>query len=154
MRYFKRNLSSQRCIPLNGCSANSSSSLLHYSSSSHSGKENPIQSQHIFYIRLLKRFTNLSTTMTTKNLARAIAFSLLFTVILVSCKKNTFLDQTVTSSLNETTTFSDSANAMSFLNNIYVNIGLQLIRVVFLEVTMQQDWKLPVMKPKDRTLQA
>ncbi|MEO5889948.1 MAG: RagB/SusD family nutrient uptake outer membrane protein [Ferruginibacter sp.] len=40
-----------------------------------------------------------------------------------SCKKDGFLDQTVTSSLNETTTFSDSANTMGFLNNIYTNIG-------------------------------
>lgn len=43
--------------------------------------------------------------------------------ILFSCKKGGFLDQTVTTSLNETTTFSDSVNAMAFLNNIYVNIG-------------------------------
>ncbi|ANI89645.1 hypothetical protein A9P82_10310 [Arachidicoccus ginsenosidimutans] len=40
-----------------------------------------------------------------------------------SCQKNGFLDQTATSSLNETSTFSDSANAMDFLNNIYTNIG-------------------------------
>jgi hypothetical protein len=40
-----------------------------------------------------------------------------------SCKKSGFLDQTVTSSLDETSTFSDSSNAMQFLNNIYVNIG-------------------------------
>lgn len=42
---------------------------------------------------------------------------------LFSCKKNGFLDQTVTSSLNEQTTFSDSANAMAFLNQIYADIG-------------------------------
>jgi hypothetical protein len=41
----------------------------------------------------------------------------------LSCKKNGFLDQTVTSSLNETTTFSDSTNSMAFLNNIYTSIG-------------------------------
>lgn len=40
-----------------------------------------------------------------------------------ACQKNGFLDQTVTSSLNEASTFSDSANAMDFLNNIYTNIG-------------------------------
>ncbi|HEY1200526.1 MAG TPA: RagB/SusD family nutrient uptake outer membrane protein [Niastella sp.] len=43
--------------------------------------------------------------------------------VLSSCKKTSFLDQTVTSSLDETTTFADSSNAMQFLNNIYVNIG-------------------------------
>ena len=43
--------------------------------------------------------------------------------MLTSCKKSGFLDQTVTTSLDETTTFSDSSNAMQFLNNIYVNIG-------------------------------
>jgi hypothetical protein len=44
-------------------------------------------------------------------------------LLLTSCKKDGFLDQTVTSSLNEATTFSDSANSMAFLNNIYTNIG-------------------------------
>ena len=43
--------------------------------------------------------------------------------VLFSCKKTSFLDQTVTTSLDEGTTFSDSSNAMQFLNNIYVNIG-------------------------------
>src|SRR6478735_5499469 len=43
--------------------------------------------------------------------------------VLSSCKKTGFLDQTVTSSLDEGTTFADSSNAMQFLNNIYVNIG-------------------------------
>lgn len=43
--------------------------------------------------------------------------------LLTSCKKDGFLDQTVTSSLNEATTFSDSANSMAFLNNIYTSIG-------------------------------
>jgi hypothetical protein len=42
---------------------------------------------------------------------------------LLSCKKNSFLDQTVTSSLDEKATFSDSANSMAFLNQIYVDIG-------------------------------
>jgi len=40
-----------------------------------------------------------------------------------SCQKNGFLDPTVTTSLNVTTTFSDSANSMAFLNNIYTSIG-------------------------------
>jgi hypothetical protein len=44
-------------------------------------------------------------------------------VVVASCKKASFLDQTVTSSLDEGTTFADSSNAMQFLNNIYVNIG-------------------------------
>ncbi len=44
-------------------------------------------------------------------------------LLVTSCKKNGFLDQTVTSSLNENSTFSDSANSMAFLNNIYTNIG-------------------------------
>jgi len=48
------------------------------------------------------------------------------TVILVifsACQKSGFLDQTSTTSLNEQSTFSDSANAMGFLNNIYAKIG-------------------------------
>src|ERR1700743_2295232 len=45
------------------------------------------------------------------------------TVVFAACKKNGFLDQTVTSSLDETSTFTDSSNAMGFLNNIYSNIG-------------------------------
>src|SRR5882757_1576293 len=44
--------------------------------------------------------------------------------VIPACKKSGFLDQTVTTSLDEMTTFSDSSNAMQFLNNIYVNIGL------------------------------
>jgi len=40
-----------------------------------------------------------------------------------ACKKSGFLDQTVTTSLDETSTFKDSSNAMMFLNNIYSNIG-------------------------------
>jgi len=50
----------------------------------------------------------------------AICFAVLS---MIACKKEGFLDQTVTSSLNEATTFSDSVNAMSFLNNIYNGIG-------------------------------
>lgn len=44
-------------------------------------------------------------------------------VILPACSKTGFLDQTVTTSLNETSTFTDSANAMAFLNNIYSAAG-------------------------------
>lgn len=54
-------------------------------------------------------------------------FQLLCLIMLVvlfgACSKNGFLDQTATTSLNETSTFSDSANAMDFLNNIYTNVG-------------------------------
>jgi hypothetical protein len=45
------------------------------------------------------------------------------TATIPACKKVGFLDQTVTTSLDETTTFTDSSNAMQFLNNIYSNIG-------------------------------
>ena len=52
---------------------------------------------------------------------------LLFILVLIAavpaCTKTGFLDQTVTTSLNEGTTFTDSSNAMQFLNNIYLNIG-------------------------------
>ncbi|HTN36629.1 MAG TPA: RagB/SusD family nutrient uptake outer membrane protein [Arachidicoccus sp.] len=44
-------------------------------------------------------------------------------VLLAACQKSGFLDQTTTTSLNEESTFSDSANAMAFLNNIYTQIG-------------------------------
>lgn len=44
-------------------------------------------------------------------------------VIFGACQKSGFLDQTTTTSLNEKSTFSDSANAMAFLNNIYTQIG-------------------------------
>ncbi|MEO6720290.1 MAG: RagB/SusD family nutrient uptake outer membrane protein [Ferruginibacter sp.] len=52
-----------------------------------------------------------------------VACMLLVIFLVTSCKKDGFLDQTVTSSLNERSTFSDSANSMAFLNNIYSNIG-------------------------------
>ncbi|MDO9374702.1 MAG: RagB/SusD family nutrient uptake outer membrane protein [Bacteroidota bacterium] len=57
-----------------------------------------------------------------ENYLRVAGF-LLAVLLVTSCKKNGFLDQTVTSSLDENSTFSDSANSMAFLNNIYVNIG-------------------------------
>ncbi len=44
-------------------------------------------------------------------------------VLVLACNKTSFLDQTVTSDLDEKKTFSDSANSMAFLNNIYSNIG-------------------------------
>ena len=43
--------------------------------------------------------------------------------VLPGCSKSGFLDQTVTTSLDETTTFKDSTNAMAFLANIYVQAG-------------------------------
>lgn len=46
--------------------------------------------------------------------------------LLFSCTKSSFLDPTTTTSLNEGTTFSDSANATAFLNNIYVNVGFSI----------------------------
>jgi hypothetical protein len=58
-----------------------------------------------------------------KKLAIAALLFLGLVTVHSSCKKNSFLDQTVTTSLDEGTTFSDSSNAMQFLNNIYVNIG-------------------------------
>ena len=79
----------------------------------------------IFCQSMLKRFTNsISVAMINKN-GMPVLFCCLvfFTSIFTSCKKNSFLDQTVTSSLNEETTFKDSANSMAFLNNIYTNIG-------------------------------
>ena len=45
---------------------------------------------------------------------------------LISCSKTGFLDPTVTTSLNEQTTFSDSTNAMAFLNNIYTGVGMSM----------------------------
>jgi len=55
-------------------------------------------------------------------------FGVVITEILFfsSCSKSNFLDPTVNTSLNEATTFSDSANAMSFLNNIYTNVGFSI----------------------------
>src|SRR5687767_1345764 len=44
-------------------------------------------------------------------------------LVLSSCSKNSFLDQTVTNNLNETVTFTDSTNSVSFLNQIYVDMG-------------------------------
>lgn len=42
---------------------------------------------------------------------------------LMGCSKTGFLDQTVITSLDEASTFSDSTNSMGFLNNIYTNMG-------------------------------
>ncbi|RYY55610.1 MAG: RagB/SusD family nutrient uptake outer membrane protein [Chitinophagaceae bacterium] len=47
----------------------------------------------------------------------------LLVVAIVSCNKNGFLDQTVTSSLNEQTVFADSTNSIAFLSQIYSDIG-------------------------------
>ena len=43
--------------------------------------------------------------------------------VMLSCSKNSFLDQTVTSSLDEAATFSDSTNSIAFLTQIYVDMG-------------------------------
>ncbi|MEO6150852.1 MAG: RagB/SusD family nutrient uptake outer membrane protein [Mucilaginibacter sp.] len=43
--------------------------------------------------------------------------------VLVSCKKGGFLEQTVTTNLNEATIFADSAYTEGFLANIYADIG-------------------------------
>lgn len=43
--------------------------------------------------------------------------------ILIGCTKNKFLEETVTTNLNEETVFRDSAYSMNFLNNIYSNVG-------------------------------
>jgi hypothetical protein len=58
-----------------------------------------------------------------KKLAIAVCLICALMAMLTACKKTSFLDQTVTTSLDENTTFKDSSNAMQFLNNIYVNIG-------------------------------
>jgi len=43
--------------------------------------------------------------------------------LLTACTKESFLEQTTTTDLNEAAVFSDSARAMDFLANIYSNIG-------------------------------
>jgi len=55
----------------------------------------------------------------------AITFIFFFFMILgmVSCKKDSFLGQTTTTNLTQTTIFSDSAYAEGFLANIYSNAG-------------------------------
>ncbi|RYY30461.1 MAG: RagB/SusD family nutrient uptake outer membrane protein [Sphingobacteriaceae bacterium] len=50
-------------------------------------------------------------------------FGLLFLLFVFSCKKDSFLSQTQTTNLSETTVFADSANTVAFLSNIYSNIG-------------------------------
>ena len=41
----------------------------------------------------------------------------------LGCKKNGFLDATVTTNLDSTSVFSDSTKAIAFLNNIYTKVG-------------------------------
>ena len=72
---------------------------------------------------LLKRFTNLFSMKFSNSAFFCGLVCVALVISISSCKKDSFLDQTVTTSLNEATTFSDSANSMAFLNNIYVNIG-------------------------------
>lgn len=44
-------------------------------------------------------------------------------ILLVACKKQTFLNQTQTTDLTEEAVFSDSARSMNFLSDIYSSIG-------------------------------
>lgn len=50
-------------------------------------------------------------------------FAIILCAALASCSKNKFLEETTTTNLNEETVFKDSAYAISFLNNIYSNVG-------------------------------
>jgi len=59
----------------------------------------------------------------TRTILTILALTAAITSTSTSCQKTGFLDQTVTTSLDETSTFTDSSNAMQFLNNIYSNIG-------------------------------
>jgi len=54
----------------------------------------------------------------------ALSCVLLVSIILgTACKKNGFLNATVTTNLDSTVVFTDSTYAMEFLNNIYTNVG-------------------------------
>lgn len=50
-------------------------------------------------------------------------FLMIITWFVFSCKKEGFLTQTQTTNLSETTVFTDSANTVAFLSNIYANVG-------------------------------
>jgi len=54
----------------------------------------------------------------------AYVFGVLCLLLAASCKKEGFLAQTQTTNLSETTVFTDSANTVAFLSNIYGNAGL------------------------------
>ncbi len=51
---------------------------------------------------------------------------ILFSVIFVSCKKESFLGKTKSTDLDEKTVFADSAYTMNFLNGIYSDIGFSV----------------------------
>ncbi|MDP4210272.1 MAG: RagB/SusD family nutrient uptake outer membrane protein [Bacteroidota bacterium] len=50
-------------------------------------------------------------------------FCALVSLSISSCKKESFLDQTQSTTLNEQTVFADSAYTMNFLNGIYSDVG-------------------------------
>lgn len=54
---------------------------------------------------------------------RFLLISILASLVLYSCKKESFLDQTQTSELNEKAVFADSAYTINFLSGIYSDIG-------------------------------
>ncbi|WP_207534563.1 RagB/SusD family nutrient uptake outer membrane protein [Desertivirga arenae] len=51
---------------------------------------------------------------------------ILFSVVTVSCKKESFLGKTKSTDLDEQTVFADSAYTMNFLNGIYNDIGFSV----------------------------
>ncbi len=73
--------------------------------------------------KLKKRATN--TCYKTYSMKRRYNyFGVLFLLLLAySCKKDGFLTQTQTTNLSQTTVFTDSANTVAFLSNIYANVG-------------------------------
>ncbi|MCH5596475.1 RagB/SusD family nutrient uptake outer membrane protein [Niabella ginsengisoli] len=52
-------------------------------------------------------------------------------LLVTSCSKSKFLEETTTTNLNEQTVFSDSAYVMSFLSNIYSKVGFSFNPVRF-----------------------
>ncbi|MDP4187739.1 MAG: RagB/SusD family nutrient uptake outer membrane protein [Bacteroidota bacterium] len=50
-------------------------------------------------------------------------FCLLVILSIISCTKESFLDKTQSTTLNEQTVFADSAYVMNYLNSIYGNVG-------------------------------
>ncbi|RCH55356.1 RagB/SusD family nutrient uptake outer membrane protein [Mucilaginibacter hurinus] len=57
--------------------------------------------------------------------------TLLLLILFASCKKSNFFDTGVVSELDETAVFADSARTMSFLTNIYTQIGFSFNPVQF-----------------------
>lgn len=56
---------------------------------------------------------------------QSVVLSVLFACLMATSCNDSFLDETVTTNLNEEVVFSDSAYAAGFLTNIYVDIGFQ-----------------------------